>query len=102
MAANLGLHDLWLVAKIPDRLEELFQVDLCRGVGDVEPIILEIDLDILYSWKPIQGFLDLVRSTHSSDALGLHEAGHTYGDVCLVGYGGCRGRWLRLLTTGSS
>ncbi len=100
--SNLGFHDLWFVTKLPDCLEELFQVDPCRAVGDIEAIILEIDFDILHSEKPIQGFLDLVRSTHSSDALGLHEAGHTYGDVYLLGCGGCRGPWLRLLTAGSS
>ena len=58
-----------------DRCEELSDRDDARVEGDVGAIVGEIDLDLVDSGKPIQGFLDPVGSPVSCDALGRGEAG---------------------------
>ena len=85
-----------------NRGQEILDGRLLRVVGDIEAVVFEVDLDILNALKPIQGFLDLVRSSHSGDAGGFDEARDSNRDESReVGRGPRRGGIHRVSRTRS-
>jgi hypothetical protein len=59
--------------------DEFFRTRQLRIKRHVETIVFKINLDVLYTSKPIQGFFDRVGSTHSCDARGFDKPRNAQG-----------------------